>query len=252
VWCVWEREIDVDRGREKNLNIFWNLTISFTPNTGGGLTTETRCLFHQHFSRSFYACRSRKCKKIQLSHQCLLTPSGSARVKVVRRMLMKLNRGRRCSWKVIWISQTYFHANSNALQWCSNVILAFLNDPMTTIFWIMIFFAYSVIYYYYYLSPKGGGNQDRKISSTLFYEPTKISNCFLVVGRGSCKARKSVLILLNLNLQGVNFINVLCAHFLYKILVPKITKLSFGFEAYNVDEIDSRKKIITITITITI
>ncbi len=50
---------------------------------------------------------------------------------------------------------------------------------------------------------------------------------------------------------GVNFINVLCTHFSYKILVPKTTQLWFGFEvlaqkilykkmhAYNVDEIDS-------------
>ncbi len=29
---------------------------------------------------------------------------------------------------------------------------------------------------------------------------------------------------------GVNFINVLHAHFLYKILEPKFTKLCFGFE----------------------
>jgi len=29
---------------------------------------------------------------------------------------------------------------------------------------------------------------------------------------------------------GVNFINVLCARFSYKILAPKITKLCFGFE----------------------
>jgi len=29
---------------------------------------------------------------------------------------------------------------------------------------------------------------------------------------------------------GVNFINVLQARFLYKILAPKITKLCFGFE----------------------
>ncbi len=49
---------------------------------------------------------------------------------------------------------------------------------------------------------------------------------------------------------GINFINVLCAHFLYKILAPKITKLCFVFEifwsqnfvqkmrALNIDEID--------------
>jgi len=31
---------------------------------------------------------------------------------------------------------------------------------------------------------------------------------------------------------GVNFINVFCAHFSYKILAPKITKLGFGFESF--------------------
>jgi len=30
----------------------------------------------------------------------------------------------------------------------------------------------------------------------------------------------------------VNFINVLRMHFLYKILVPKITKICFGFETF--------------------
>jgi len=50
--------------------------------------------------------------------------------------------------------------------------------------------------------------------------------------------------------SGVNFINLLWAHFSYKILVPKTLKLAFGFEilvpkilyekcAWNVDEIDS-------------
>jgi len=29
---------------------------------------------------------------------------------------------------------------------------------------------------------------------------------------------------------GVNFINILCTDFSYEILVPKVTKLAFGFE----------------------
>jgi len=44
---------------------------------------------HQHFTYNFYACRSQKSKKIQLSHQYLFTLSGSASVKAVRRTLMK-------------------------------------------------------------------------------------------------------------------------------------------------------------------
>ncbi len=49
--------------------------------------------FHQHFAYSFYACRCQKHKKILLSHQYLLTLSGSAGVKAVRRTLMKLSHG---------------------------------------------------------------------------------------------------------------------------------------------------------------
>jgi len=37
------------------------------------------CQFHQRFKSSFYACRSQKRKKIQLSHQFLFTLLGSAR-----------------------------------------------------------------------------------------------------------------------------------------------------------------------------
>jgi hypothetical protein len=39
--------------------------------------------FHQCFTCSFYACRSQKRKKIQLSHQYLFTLLGSACVKAV-------------------------------------------------------------------------------------------------------------------------------------------------------------------------
>jgi len=52
---------------------------------------QNRCQFHQRFTQSFYTRRSRKCKKIQLSHQYLFTLSGIARVKAVSRMLMKLS-----------------------------------------------------------------------------------------------------------------------------------------------------------------
>jgi len=51
------------------------------------------CPFHQHSTDSFYAGRSQKSKKIQLSHQYLITLSGSASVKAVRRTLMKLSPG---------------------------------------------------------------------------------------------------------------------------------------------------------------
>ncbi len=54
---------------------------------------QTRCQFHQSFTRSFYTCRSQKRKKIQLSHQYLFTLSGSTSVKAVRRTLMKLSPG---------------------------------------------------------------------------------------------------------------------------------------------------------------
>jgi len=50
-----------------------------------------RCQFHQHFTYSFYACRSQKRKKIQLSHKYLFTLLGSESVKAERRTLMKLS-----------------------------------------------------------------------------------------------------------------------------------------------------------------
>ncbi len=43
------------------------------------------------YTYSFYVRRSRKCKKIQLSHWYLFTLSGSASVKAVRSMFMKLS-----------------------------------------------------------------------------------------------------------------------------------------------------------------
>jgi len=53
----------------------------------------TWCQFHQHFTPSFYASRSQKREKIHLSHQYLITLSGSASLKAVHRTLMKLSHG---------------------------------------------------------------------------------------------------------------------------------------------------------------
>jgi len=49
------------------------------------------CQFHEHFTYSFYASRSWRCKNIQLSHQYLFRLSGSASVKAVRSTVMKLS-----------------------------------------------------------------------------------------------------------------------------------------------------------------
>jgi len=54
---------------------------------------DTMCPFHQRFTYSFYARRSQKRKKIQLSHQYLFMILGSLSVKAVRRTLMKLSQG---------------------------------------------------------------------------------------------------------------------------------------------------------------
>jgi len=53
--------------------------------------SDIRCQLHQHSKYSFYAHRSWQHKKIQLSHWYLFTLSGSASVKSVWRMLMKLS-----------------------------------------------------------------------------------------------------------------------------------------------------------------
>jgi len=55
--------------------------------------TLIRCQFHQCFMYNFYACRSQKRKKIQLSHKYLFMLSGSANVKAVLRTLMKSTEG---------------------------------------------------------------------------------------------------------------------------------------------------------------
>ncbi len=60
------------------------------------------CQFHQHFMYNFYARRSQKRKKILLSHQYLFTFTGSASVKAVRRMLMKLSQ-RNFSLLTVWL-----------------------------------------------------------------------------------------------------------------------------------------------------
>ncbi len=52
-----------------------------------------RAQFHQHSTYSFYACRSRKCKKLQLSHKYLFTLLGFTGAKAERKMLMKLTPG---------------------------------------------------------------------------------------------------------------------------------------------------------------
>jgi len=53
-------------------------------------STTTLSQFHQRFTHSFYARRSQKCKK-DWQLDCFFTLLGSARVKAVRRMLMKLS-----------------------------------------------------------------------------------------------------------------------------------------------------------------
>jgi len=58
-----------------------------------GWENEYRRQFHQQFTYNFYARRSKKRKKIQLSHKYLSTLSGSASVKAEHRMLMKLSPG---------------------------------------------------------------------------------------------------------------------------------------------------------------
>ncbi len=82
--------------------IFHNLFYSVLPlNVLGTSVTvdssereiETWGQFHQCLTRTFYARKSRKRKKVQLSHQYLFTLSGSACVKAVLRTLMKLSPG---------------------------------------------------------------------------------------------------------------------------------------------------------------
>jgi hypothetical protein len=53
----------------------------------------SRCQFHQHSTDSFYAQRSQKRKKMQLSHWYLFTLSGSASVEALCWTLMKLSPG---------------------------------------------------------------------------------------------------------------------------------------------------------------
>jgi len=49
-----------------------------------------RCQYHQHFTCSFYACRSQKCKRY-LGFDWIITLSWSVRVRAVHRTLMKLS-----------------------------------------------------------------------------------------------------------------------------------------------------------------
>jgi len=57
--------------------------------------------FHQRSTYSFYTHRSRKSKKLQLSHKYIFTLLGSTSVKAVRRMLMKLTPERKLSRIII-------------------------------------------------------------------------------------------------------------------------------------------------------
>ncbi len=55
---------------------------------------DTRCWFHQHFTISFYKCRSQKCKKKLTTWLTFLMLFGSTRPKAARKMLMKLTTGK--------------------------------------------------------------------------------------------------------------------------------------------------------------
>jgi len=84
----------------------WHATsTSPTPKRTAWTPLESRCQFHQRSTHSFYARRSQKRKKIQLSHQYLLTLSGSASIKDRCRTLMKLSPGQEtfycCRFKFI-------------------------------------------------------------------------------------------------------------------------------------------------------
>ena len=57
------------------------------------LVVDTWAQFHQRSTYSFYARRSQKRKKIQLSHKYLFTLLGSTGAKAARRTLMKLTPG---------------------------------------------------------------------------------------------------------------------------------------------------------------
>ncbi len=72
-----EKEYEQKAGRK--------MLVKLTPSSS--LKKETRCQFHQHSTYSFYACRSRKHKKLTVS----FTRLGSVRIKAVRRTLMKLS-----------------------------------------------------------------------------------------------------------------------------------------------------------------
>jgi len=55
------------------------------------VSLEIRCQFHQRFTCSFYACRSKKCQITLLTWLSFFAHSGSTCVKAVRRTLMKLS-----------------------------------------------------------------------------------------------------------------------------------------------------------------
>ncbi len=66
-----------------------------------------RCQFHQYFNYNFYARRSQKRNKIQLSHEYLFTHLGSTSVKAVRRTLMKLSPGNQMGQNKKMVIQFY-------------------------------------------------------------------------------------------------------------------------------------------------
>jgi len=90
--------------------------------------------FHQRSTYSFYARRSRKCKKIQLSRQYLFMLSGPTSVKSVSRTLMKLTPGEtRLEVKFINILQSAFlHADPQSAKrhWYLDCLFALLGSGL--------------------------------------------------------------------------------------------------------------------------
>jgi hypothetical protein len=77
------------------------------------------------------------------------------------------------------------------------------------------------------ISDSTGSNSIRNSNSSNRNSNSKMSN--LLFQNTGCKIThwNSTPLLL---ISGANFINILCASFLYEILAPKVTKLCFGFE----------------------
>jgi len=71
----------------KYLDILWRRPLQCVENKYVNL----RCQFHQHFTCSFYACRSQKRQMTLLTWLSFFAHSGSTCIKAVRRTLMKLS-----------------------------------------------------------------------------------------------------------------------------------------------------------------